>query len=201
MEEKDESKQPLLDREERERQRQHLTLPVRSIDSHDEDSDGSEEAEEEGSGVLLRVLRGWWLRVLPGLSTHLRTAQQILAIPLTEAVGTGFLTLVVALLSRPAVAATTDPLTVGLAVGAALAAVIYGGARVSGAHYNPAVSFCLLLLRKLTPFQALVYMGSQVGGAVGGACLARALAAPDVLADPSTGAVRLCSSCLFLEGV
>jgi glycerol uptake facilitator-like aquaporin len=203
VEEKDESTQPLLNEQE---QRQHLTLPVRSPDSDDDeeeedfDEDLDDEDDEDGSASLLRQwLARWCLARLPTIHRHLRTLQQVLAVPLMEAVGTGLLTLVVAMLSRPD--AHTPALTSGLAIGATLAAMVYGGARISGAHFNPAVTFMLLLLRKVTPFQALVYLGSQVGGAVGGARLAGALVAPDVLGDPSVTTVRGCGcgrGCVFV---
>jgi hypothetical protein len=199
MEEKDESTQPLLankssGRAEAERERQHLTLPVRSPESDDEgdesEDDDLEEEDEEGGGNsrLRRWLAGWCLPRLPTIHKHLRATQQVLAIPLVEAFGTGFLTLAVAMLSRPG--AATPALTAGLAVAAVLAAMIYAGARISGSHYNPAVTVTLLLLRKVTPFQALVYVGSQIGGAVGGAHLGKALVSPELLADPSVATVR-----------
>ena len=108
--------------------------------------------------------------------------QELLAIPVIEALGTLTLTLVVALLSRPA--AATAPLTAALVIAAVLLAMIYAGARISGAHYNPAVTFSLLLLGRTSAFQSLVYMGSQLAGAIGGAYLAKALSSPDPLADP-----------------
>ncbi len=197
MEEKEEATQPLLatagsSRGEAERERQHLTLPVRSPESDDEgdEDEDLEEEDEEGGGSsrLRRWLAAWCVQRLPTIYKHLRAAQQVLAIPLMEAAGTGFLTLAVAMLSRPA--AATPALTTGLAVGAVLAAMIYGGARISGAAFNPAVTVTLLLLRKVTPFQALVYIGSQIAGAVGGAHLGRALVSPEVLADPSVTTVR-----------
>ena len=108
--------------------------------------------------------------------------QELLAIPIMEALGTLTLTLVVGLLSRPA--AAPAPLTAALAIAAVLLAMIHAGARISGAHYNPAVTFALVLLGRTSPFQFLVYMGSQLAGAIGGAHLAKALASPNPLPDP-----------------
>ncbi|EKU22065.1 major intrinsic protein, partial [Nannochloropsis gaditana CCMP526] len=108
--------------------------------------------------------------------------QNLLAVPMTEALGTLTLTLVVGLLSRPA--AGVDSLTAAIGVAAVLLAMINTGAPISGAHYNPAVTFALLLIGRVSPFRALVYIASQTVGAIGGAYLARGLAASDQLADP-----------------
>lgn len=192
----DESKQPLLgDEAKQQRHHHHLTLPARSPDSDDErdslidsDAEGVDDDEDGPTSTLRHRLRAWCLPRLPLIHQAVKSTQQVLAVPVMEAAGTGFLTLVVAMLSRPAAGAS--PLTVGLAVGAALAALVYAGARISGSHFNPSVTFTLLLLRKVTPFQALVYFAAQVGGAVGGAHLGRALVSPEALADPSTPTVR-----------
>lgn len=71
-----------------------------------------------------------------------------------ELVGTFFLTLTVALTGNP------------IAVGAVLVALVYMGGYVSGAHYNPAVTLSMLLLKKITPQKAAIYMGVQMVGGV-----------------------------------
>ncbi len=69
-----------------------------------------------------------------------------------EAIGSFFLVLVFGF--------TGDPLAVGLT----LMALVYMGAQVSGAHYNPAVSFAFFLKRKLHAFDLLGYICAQLLG-------------------------------------
>ena len=56
---------------------------------------------------------------------------------LTEFVGTFFLVLIIGLSNNP------------LAIGFGLTVLVYMGAHISGAHYNPAVSFAMLLRKEI----------------------------------------------------
>ena len=56
---------------------------------------------------------------------------------LTEFVGTFFLVLIIGLSQNP------------IAIGFGLTVLVYMGAHVSGAHYNPAVSFAMLLRKEI----------------------------------------------------
>ncbi len=76
----------------------------------------------------------------------------------TELVGT-FLFLSVIALSGP-----TGSLA-PLAIGSALMAMVYMGRHVSGAHYNPAVSFGAFLRRKIGAVDMLAYWAAQLAGA------------------------------------
>jgi aquaporin Z len=78
---------------------------------------------------------------------------------LMELLGTFFLALAVCL-------ATGDILTVGLSIGLMLAAVIYLGWHVSGAHYNPSISLAEVVRGTLDPRNAVIYMTMQTVGAV-----------------------------------
>ena len=49
-----------------------------------------------------------------------------------------------------------------LAIGLALCAMVYMGGHVSGAHYNPAVSFAMLLRRVIDTRTMAAYWGAQV---------------------------------------
>ena len=53
-----------------------------------------------------------------------------------------------------------------LAIGIALTAMVYMGGHISGAHYNPAVSFGVFLRRKMTAVEMLAYWAAQLVGAV-----------------------------------
>jgi aquaporin Z len=76
----------------------------------------------------------------------------------TELVGT-FLFVSVIALSGPA--GSFAP----LAIGGALLAMVYMGGHVSGAHYNPAVSFGAFLRRKMGGADMLAYWAAQLAGA------------------------------------
>ena len=76
----------------------------------------------------------------------------------TELVGT-FLFVSVIALSGP-----TGSLA-PLAIGSALMAMVYMGGHVSGAHYNPAVSFGVFLRRKIGATEMLTYWAVQLVGA------------------------------------
>ncbi len=96
-----------------------------------------------------------------------------------EALGTGMLTTTVGLLGKSGLSAGAS----GLAVAAVLLPLIYAGARVSGASYNPVVSFALVLLGKMTPSQAMAYAVAQLLGAMGGGFVTRALVSPAGVMD------------------
>lgn len=58
---------------------------------------------------------------------------------------------------------------VALAHGVALMVIVYTWGPISGAHVNPAVTFALLMTRRITWMNALWYWGAQlVGGALAG---------------------------------
>ncbi len=57
---------------------------------------------------------------------------------------------------------TGDPLAIGLMI----MVMVYMGAHVSGAHYNPAVTISVWIRAKLPRKQVLGYMAAQVAGAI-----------------------------------
>jgi len=71
-----------------------------------------------------------------------------------------------------------------LAIGLALTAMVYMGGHVSGAHYNPAVSFGLLLRRVIDFRTVLAYWITQLVAAVLAFSFAYAIASPPL---PATG--------------
>ena len=52
-----------------------------------------------------------------------------------------------------------------LAIGIALASVIYFGGKVSGGNFNPAVSYMMLLSKKIDASKFVVYIIAQLLGA------------------------------------
>ena len=72
---------------------------------------------------------------------------------IVEAIGTFILTLVVAL--------SADP----IAVGAVLIAMVYSFGYISGAHFNPAVTFAVYQIKKIKKEDAVRYVASQMAGA------------------------------------
>lgn len=72
---------------------------------------------------------------------------------LVEFIGTFFLTLAIGLTGKP------------LAIAAMLVAIIYMGAHISGAHYNPALTFAEWARGKFSMDKFLTYFGAQLAGA------------------------------------
>jgi MIP family channel proteins len=66
-------------------------------------------------------------------------------------------------------------LGVALAHGIALAVMVTAGMRVSGAHFNPAVTLALWLSRRIAARNAALYVAAQLAAAVAGALLVKAL--------------------------
>ena len=72
---------------------------------------------------------------------------------LTEFIGTLFLVLIIGLTQNP------------LAIGFGLTALVYMGAHISGAHYNPAVSLAMLIKKEIDTSDFFKYLISQILGA------------------------------------
>ena len=77
---------------------------------------------------------------------------------LTEAIGTFFLVLTIGMTGGNDLAP--------LAIGAALMVMIFMGGHISGAHYNPAVSLGVFLRGKLDVRDLVLYIASQLVGAI-----------------------------------
>ncbi len=93
---------------------------------------------------------------------------------LMEAVGTMMLVLTFGLTSEP------------LALGLVLAALIYGGMFVSGAHFNPAVSFAYFVRRDINFQLFLGYSVSQILGAFAASGLLLMITNSVFYAEPPT---------------
>ena len=74
-----------------------------------------------------------------------------------ECIGTYFLVLIIGLTGNP------------IAIGIGLSILVYMGAHISGAHYNPAVSLAMIIRGEITIMECLKYILSQCIGAFAGA--------------------------------
>ena len=66
-------------------------------------------------------------------------------------------------------------LAVALSFGLSIVAMAYAIGNTSGCHVNPAVSFAMLLQKRMTPPDFVGYVASQVCGALAGAALLKLL--------------------------
>jgi MIP family channel proteins len=81
-----------------------------------------------------------------------------------------------------------DPSLIGVAIahGLAIGIMVSALGHISGAHFNPAITFGFLITRRIKPALALLYWASQLAGAALAALLVR-----DLLPRTSTEAVHL----------
>src|ERR1700730_2271363 len=73
-----------------------------------------------------------------------------------------------------------DPSLIGVALahGLAIAVMVSALGHISGAHFNPAVTFAFLVTRRIKPALGLLYWLAQLAGAASAALLVRALLPP-----------------------
>lgn len=90
---------------------------------------------------------------------------------LVELIGTFFLVLTVGMVSIDPGAGALAP----LAIGSALAVMVYAGGYISGGHYNPAVTVSVWLRGKSSPGQAVWYVASQLSAGVAAAFIVSVL--------------------------
>ncbi len=100
---------------------------------------------------------------------------------LTEFIGTFFLTLTVCLM------VTGEQPIAALGIGGALMVMVYMGGHVSGAHYNPAVSFALLLRKKFPSSDFAPYVIAQLLGATAAAWASYLMLGKTFNLAPATG--------------
>ncbi len=82
---------------------------------------------------------------------------------LYEFIGTFFLVLTIGL---TVIGPNSAGLLAPLAIGSALAVMVFAGGHVSGGHYNPAVSFAVYLRKKLPLNELWIYWAAQLVGGI-----------------------------------
>ena len=112
---------------------------------------------------------------------------------LTEFIGTLFFVLTIGL-----VVTMRNPVA-PLVIGSTLMVVVYMGAHVSGAHYNPAVSLALFLRGKMLRADFLPYIAAQLLGGIVGAFLSYAIL--DRTFGPAPAPTTTTTTVLLIEGL
>jgi len=92
-----------------------------------------------------------------------------------EFIGTFFLVLTIGLSGNP------------IAIGVVLAAMVYMGGYVSGAHYNPAITLGVLLQKKIKAKQAGIYMIVQLFAAIMAAATYHYIQGGKMAVNPGVG--------------
>ena len=110
---------------------------------------------------------------------------------LTEFIGTFFLVFTIGLTAMAAL--PFGP----LAIGAALTAMVYMGGRISGAHYNPAVSLAMLLRGKLANGDFVPYVVAQLLGSTAAAATVHLIVGKTFAPVPGDGVTAM--SALLIE--
>lgn len=112
---------------------------------------------------------------------------------LTEFIGTFFLVLIIGLASSAAGGHAP------IAIGIGLVVLVYMGAHVSGAQYNPAVAIAVWLAGGQDVRRTLAYILAQMAGAIGGALMVKLLLGSAMSVMPSGG--HPLASVLLAEGL
>ena len=89
-----------------------------------------------------------------------------------EFIGTFFLVVTVCTAINPKTGAGA---LAPLAIGSILMAMVFAGGHISGGHYNPAVSFAVMIRGKLTAGEWLCYTATQLGAGAAGGLAARSI--------------------------
>ena len=105
-----------------------------------------------------------------------------------EFIGTFFLVLTIGLSGGNA-----------LAIGVVLAAMVYMGGYISGAHYNPAITLGILIQKKIKAIEAGKYMLVQLIAAFGAAAIYTVVHGSKMIVTPGTGVSF--SAALLVEAI
>jgi aquaporin Z len=74
-----------------------------------------------------------------------------------------------------------DLVAIALAHGLAIGLMVAAAGHVSGGHYNPAISFAMLVTQRITPVRFGVYVVAQLAGAVVAALIVKATLPVEIL--------------------
>ena len=85
-----------------------------------------------------------------------------------------------------------------VAIGGALAALVFAGGHISGAHYNPAVTLAVFLRGRVRGIDVLPYFGAQIAGGLLGGVAARMIVSPTSIEAMSFSAGKIAAA-LFAE--
>lgn len=108
---------------------------------------------------------------------------------------------VASILSDRAAGGAVGLVGIALAHGLAIAAMVSAFGHVSGAHFNPAVTFAAFLGRKITAGDALAYVTAQLAGAVAGAFLLTMVFDPASREATNLGTPGLASGVTIAQGL
>jgi len=120
-----------------------------------------------------------------------------------------FVWMFVALGSVPSVEATLGELAIkpesllviSIAFGIGISIAVYMMAEVSGAHFNPTVSFSLMLLKRISVIRCIAYMLAQLAGSVVGAGALRLFITRHQAAISTLGATKLAPEIEWYQGI
>ena len=106
---------------------------------------------------------------------------------ITEFIGTFFLVLIIGITNNP------------IAIGIGLSVLVYMGAHVSGAHYNPVVSLAMFIQKEINRSQLLFYIISQLIASIAAAFVIQNfdINSFEVIANTSNRASFLLAEILF----
>jgi aquaporin Z len=85
-----------------------------------------------------------------------------------------------------------------LAIGCVLAALVFAGGHISGAHYNPAVTLAVFLRGRVRAIDVLPYFGAQIAGGLLGGVAARMIVDPPSIEALSFSGGKIAAA-LFAE--
>ena len=85
-----------------------------------------------------------------------------------------------------------------LAIGGVLAALVFAGGHISGAHYNPAVTLAVFLRGRVRGADVLPYFGAQIAGGLLGGVAARMIVNPAAI-EPRSFSGQGIAVALFAE--
>jgi aquaporin Z len=117
-----------------------------------------------------KAIRAWIFRV--GLWPRSLKSAQLASKLLMEGIGTFLLVVTVSLNIR---ASATEGQLSALAVAGMVMGIVYAGVHISGAHYNPALTFAVYLCSGIGFKEATYYVITQLAGGMAGAAAAYGL--------------------------